>query len=255
MPKISVITVCFNSAATIVETLRSVAAQTHAVVEHIVVDGASSDDTLRLVRTHGAHVAELISEPDRGIYDAMNKGLRRATGEIVGFLNADDMLASPRTIARIAQAFADDPTLDACYGDLEYISADDPPRTVRYWRSGPFSQEGLRKGWMPPHPTFYARRSLIARVGEFDTRLRIAADYELMLRCLVRPDLRIAYLPEVLVRMRLGGASNASLAALLRKSREDLIAMRRHGVGNITTLLAKNLRKLPQFFQRRRNEA
>ena len=251
---ISIITVCFDSADCIVSALRSIDAQRGPDIEHVVVDGGSRDATLTLLDAHARPGRHVVSERDTGIYDAMNKGLRRATGEIVGFLNADDMLASPHTIARIAQAFADDPNLDACYGDLEYISADDPPRTVRYWRSGPFSQEGLRKGWMPPHPTFYARRSLLARVGEFDTRLRIAADYELMLRCLVRPDLRIAYLPEVLVRMRLGGASNASLAALLRKSREDLVAMRRHGVGNITTLLAKNLRKLPQFFQRQRNE-
>jgi len=252
---ISIITVCFDSADCIVSALRSIDAQRGPDIEHVVVDGGSRDTTLRLLEAHSRPGRHVVSERDTGIYDAMNKGLRRATGEIVGFLNADDMLASPYTIARIAQAFADDPTLDACYGDLEYISADDPPRTVRYWRSGPFSQEVLRKGWMPPHPTFYARRSLLTRVGEFDTRLRIAADYELMLRCLVRPDLRIAYLPEVLVRMRLGGASNASLAALLRKSREDLVAMRRHGVGNITTLLAKNLRKLPQFFRRQRNEA
>lgn len=251
---ISIITVCFDSADCIVSALRSIDAQRGPDIEHVVVDGGSRDATLTLLDAHARPGRHVVSERDTGIYDAMNKGLRRATGEIVGFLNADDMLASPHAIARIAQAFADDPNLDACYGDLEYISADDPPRTVRYWRSGPFSQEGLRKGWMPPHPTFYARRSLLARVGEFDTRLRIAADYELMLRCLVRPDLRIAYLPEVLVRMRLGGASNASLAALLRKSREDLVAMRRHGVGNITTLLAKNLRKLPQFFQRQRNE-
>jgi glycosyltransferase len=246
VPTISVITVCFNSAATIVDTLRSVAAQTHAEVEHIVVDGASSDDTLRLVRTHGAHVATLISEPDLGIYDAMNKGLAAATGEFVGFLNADDLFASPRSLQLLAEALAADDA-DMAYGDLVYVRADDTGVVVRLWRSGRFGRSRLRFGWMPPHPTFYARRSLLVQHGGFNILLRIAADYDLMLRCLCASGQRVSYVPEVLVRMRLGGASNRSLKALWRKSREDLGALRHSGVGGVGSLLCKNLRKLPQF--------
>jgi glycosyltransferase len=246
--KISLITVSYNSAATIADTLRSVAAQSHPDVEHIVVDGGSRDDTLAIVRACGAHVARVVSEPDKGIYDAMNKGLRLATGDLVGQLNADDMLAAPDTLARIAAAAT--PGVSAVYGDLVYVDKDRPEQVVRYWRSGAFSAGRLRYGWMPPHPTLYLRRSVLASLGEFDLRLRIAADYDFMLRCLCQPDFNVAYLPQVLVRMRTGGASNRSLQALVNKSREDLFALRKNGVGGVFSLLCKNARKVPQFFQR-----
>ena len=245
--KLSIITVSYNSAATIGDTLRSVAAQTHPDIEHIVVDGDSTDATLDVVRAEGRHLARVLSEPDRGIYDAMNKGLRLASGDFVGFLNADDMLATPHTAARIADAAS---TADAVYGDLVYVHQDRPQAVLRYWSSGAFSPARLRFGWMPPHPTLYLRRSVQQALGEFDLRLRIAADYDFMLRCLGLPGLRVAYLPEVLIRMRTGGASNRSLAALRNKSREDLFALRKNGVGGWLTLLCKNGRKLPQFFRR-----
>lgn len=245
--KISVITVTYNSAATLADTLRSVACQDHPEVEHIIIDGASTDGTLDLVRREGAHVARVVSERDRGIYDAMNKGLRLATGELVGFLNADDLFADPQVLSRIAAAAAGG--ADAVYGDLVYVAEADTSRVIRWWRSGSFAPEQLRAGWMPPHPTFYLRRS--AMVGDgFDTSLRIAADYEFMLRQLTRPGVRLAYVPEVLVRMRMGGASNRSLKAILRKMREDHSAMQRHGVGGWFTLLAKSLRKIGQFVRR-----
>ena len=247
--RISIITVAYNSRATIADTLRSVAAQSHPDIEHIVVDGASTDDTLAVVRSHGAHVAQVVSEPDRGIYDAMNKGLALASGDFVGFLNADDMLASTDVVASIAAAAVAD--TGAVCGDLEYVRKDRPEQVVRYWRCGPFAASRLRFGWMPPHPTLYVRRSLLAVLGPFDTRLRIAADYDFMLRCLSRPGMQVAYVPKVLVKMRTGGASNRSLSALLRKSREDLIALKRNDVGGLMTLLCKNARKLPQFFASR----
>jgi glycosyltransferase len=245
--KLSIITVSYNSAATITDTLRSVARQTYVDVEHIIIDGGSRDATLAIVAAEGAHVARVVSERDSGIYDAMNKGLRLATGDLVGFLNADDMLASPQALAQIAAAAVG---ADVVYGDLVYVDKDRPERQIRYWRSGAFRRERLRFGWMPPHPTFYVTRSFLASVGAFDTDFRIAADYDLMLRCLVRPELRVAYLPHVLVRMRTGGASKRSLAALQTKSREDLLALRRNRVGGLLTLLCKNLRKLPQFIHR-----
>jgi glycosyltransferase len=245
--KISIITVAYNSAETITDTLRSIAAQDYADIEHIVIDGASKDDTLNLVRTHGTRVARLISEPDRGIYDAMNKGLAAASGDFVGFLNADDMLASTQTVADIARALAETDA-DAIFGDLVYVRQDRPDQVVRYWHSGEFQPRRLRYGWMPPHPTLYVRRARLLALGGFDIRLRIAADYDLMLRLFRQSDFRVSYLPKLLVRMRTGGASNRSVSALWRKSREDLGALRRSGTGGLGTLLCKNARKLPQFF-------
>lgn len=245
--RISIITVAYNSAATIADTLRSVSTQSHPEIEHIVIDGASTDATLDIVRREGTHVARLHSEPDRGIYDAMNKGLALATGEFVGFLNADDMLASPDVVAAIAAAAASPDTGAVC-GDLVYVRKDRPDDVVRFWRCGSFAPSRLRYGWMPPHPTLYVRRSLLPELGPFDTRLRIAADYDFILRYLSRPGMQLAHVPKVLVKMRMGGASNRSLRAVLNKSREDLIALRQNGVGGVVALLCKNARKLPQFF-------
>ncbi len=250
--KVTVITVAYNSARTIGDTLDSVAAQTHSDIEHIVVDGASRDDTLAVVQRQGAHVAKLVSEPDRGIYDAMNKGLALATGELIGFLNADDVYAGPGCVAALVeQALRSD--ADAVYGDLVYVREHDLQAVVRLWRSGDFSPAQLRTGWMPPHPTFYVRRRVLQHVPTFDAKLRIAADYDFVLRCLGRPGATASRVPQVLVRMRTGGASNRSLKALWRKSSEDLLALRRSGVGCIATLLSKNARELPQFFLRERS--
>ena len=245
--KFSIVTVAFNSGRTIADTLSSVAMQTGADIEHIVINGASTDDTLAVVRSHGAHVQKTVSEPDGGIYDAMNKGLALASGDFVGFLNADDMLAAPNVIASIADA-ASAPSIDAVCGDLVYVRKDRSDAVVRYWRCGKFSRSRLRFGWMPPHPTLYVRRSLLGELGGFDTRLQIAADYDFILRYLNRPGMQVAYVPKVLVKMRLGGASNRSLQAMLRKSREDLVALKQNKVGGLVTLLCKNARKLPQFF-------
>ena len=248
--KISVITVAYNSAVTIADTLRSVATQQHPEIEHIVIDGASKDATLDIVRRDGAHISQVVSEPDKGIYDAMNKGLRLATGEFVGFLNADDLFADSLAVSRIAEAAAR-PGTDAVFGDLVYVRGDDTDKVVRWWRSGGFDRSRLGFGWMPPHPTFYVRRGLLSQTGGgFDASFRISADYEFMLRCLSQPGVRVEYVPEVLVRMRTGGASNHSVKALIRKMREDVLALRRNGIGGILTLACKNLRKVPQLFAR-----
>lgn len=247
--KITVITVCFNSERHIADALVSVDGQTHGDIEHIIIDGASCDGTMDVIRAHAQPWRRVISEPDLGIYDAMNKGLSLANGELVGFLNADDALADPSAIDRLAEA-ARGGDRDALYSDLVYVRAANPAQVVRHWHSGRFSRHGLACGWMPPHPTFYVRRSLLASVGMFDTGMRIAADYDFMLRVLTRPNVVVAHVPGVMVKMRTGGASNRSAAALWRKSSEDLRAMRRNRVGGLGTLLCKNLRKLPQFLQR-----
>lgn len=243
--RFSVITVAYNSAGTIADTLRSVAEQTHQDIEHIVIDGASSDATLQVVQANNTRVARLTSEPDRGLYDAMNKGLALATGNYVGFLNADDLFATRQAVARLAEAAASG--ADAIFGDLAYVSQNHIDRVVRHWRSGDFKRSRLRFGWMPPHPTFYVKRSLLPLLGDFDSSLKIAADYDFMLRYLLRPGATASYVPDVLVHMRLGGASNASIPAMSRKSREDLLILRRHRVGGLLTLACKNLRKIPQY--------
>jgi glycosyltransferase len=214
--------------------------------EHVVIDGASSDGTVELLEARRDSLSVLISEADRGIYDALNKGLIYARGDVVGFLHADDVYASPDTLSRVAQEFAN-PAVGAVYGDLRYVWKDRPDRFVRYWHSRPYTVNLLRRGWMPPHPTLYVRREWYERVGSFDTRYRISADYDHIVRLFSQSDLNPVYIPEVLVHMRTGGASNRSFGAIARKSCEDLNILRHHGVGGLGTLALKNLSKLGQF--------
>ena len=243
--KISIVTAVRNNHRTIEGVLASVAGQRGAEVEHIVMDGGSTDGTLEILERHRGQIASLASGLDSGLYDALNKGIARSSGEVIGLLNGDDMYAHDQVLARVTAAFAD-PQVDAVYGDLTYVRYDAPEQVVRHWRSGVFKPSRLRWGWMPPHPTLFVRSALHERVGGYDLRYRIAADYDYMLR-LLRGGARCRYLPEVLVRMRTGGVSNGSVGGLLQKSREDLSAMHRHGVGGLESLLAKNFRKLPQF--------
>ncbi|MBG9389053.1 glycosyltransferase family 2 protein [Caenimonas aquaedulcis] len=247
--QISVITAVMNRADTLGDALRSVHGQSWAGVEHVVIDGGSTDGTLDVVRQHRAGIATLVSEPDSGLYDALNKGIAAATGDVIGFMHADDEYASPYTLERVAAAF-EDPSVDAVYGDLVYVSRKEPSRVVRYWQAGRYHRGLLALGWMPPHPTFYVRREVYSRLGNFDTRFRIAADYDNMLRLLWRGRVKAAYVPEVLVRMRTGGASNRSLLNILTKSREDYTALRQNGIGGLQTLLLKNVTKLPQLVVR-----
>jgi glycosyltransferase len=247
--RISIITATWNCAATLGDCLASVAGQSYPDREHIIIDGASSDGTQDLIARHAGQLAYSISEPDRGIYDALNKGIAQASGAVVGLLHADDLYADPEVLARIAAAFAD-PAVEAVYGDLVYVAKADTRRVIRHWRAGAFHPKRLRHGWMPPHPTLYLRRSLYERHGSFDTRYRIAADYDLMLRILSQLNGRAVYLPEVLVRMRVGGVSNRSLRHILRKSWEDYRALRSNHMGGLGALIWKNLSKLPQFLHR-----
>jgi len=227
-PKISVITVSYNSAKTIADTLNSVAAQTYSNVEYIVVDGASTDETLDLVRQHRNLNMRLISEPDKGIYDAMNKGLEQATGEVVGFLNSDDFYADAAVLEKIANAFQD-PAVDACYADLVYVTKENS-RVVRYWKSKPFTKGDFAKGWCPAHPTFYVRKSVIERLGLFDLSYKMGADVEFMMRYLECEQIRSIYIPHVFVCMRLGGASNINWKNIVLQNKSIFAALRRNGV-------------------------
>lgn len=247
--KISVVTAVFNNRETIGAAIDSALSQVDVEFELIVIDGGSTDGTLDVLRAYGDRLALLVSEPDRGMYDALNKGIQLATGDVVGFLHSDDLFADESVLTRIAAAFAV-PDVGAVYGDLLYVSKDAPDVVVRYWKAGAFSQDRLGWGWMPPHPTFYVRRSIYQRLGVFDLRYRIAADYDTMLRFLGKGKIRADYIPEVLVKMRLGGASNRSFANIVRKSKEDYLALRRNDVGGLGALAWKNLSKAKQFFVR-----
>lgn len=244
---ISVITVCFNSEATIKHTIASVNAQTYPHIEHVFIDGASSDSTLNVINRESTVAKRVRSAPDNGIYDALNKGIREATGEVVGFLHADDFFADIQVLEQVASGFASSATAGV-YGDLQYVSQTNTEKVIRHWQTREFSEAHLKHGWMPPHPTLYVRKSWYERIGGFDTRYRIAADYFSMLKLFGDPEFQTAYIPKVLVKMRLGGASNRSLRNIFNKSREDYDALKRSGVGGAYTLAAKNLRKLGQFF-------
>ncbi|MBK1621830.1 glycosyltransferase family 2 protein [Lamprobacter modestohalophilus] len=278
--KISVITTLCNAVQTIDDCLDAMAAQSHADREHLVIDGDSTDGTLERLQRRRDQLGVLVSEPDGGIYFGLNKGLALATGEVIGILHSDDLYADTEVLARVARAFAD-PAVQALYGDLVYVAADDTRRVIRHWRAGAFRPQRLRWGWMPPHPTLFLRRSVYERVGVFDTGYRIAADYDLMLRVLSQlegplegpgdgqgdrheqgPEHRqgrVVYVPEVLVRMRLGGKSNRNLKQIAQKSWEDYQILRRQGLGGppgtgplgaLSALAWKNLSKLPQFVRR-----
>ena len=247
--KISVITAVYRSQATVGEAIASVAAQTYRELEHVVVEGNSNDGSLAAIRQAEHGRMRLISEPDEGVYDALNKGIRHATGDVIGFIHSDDFLAHEHALARIATAFQD-PAVEAVFSDLDYVRQADTSRVVRHWRTGPFRPQRLKYGWMPPHPTLYLRRDVYERLGTYDKNLGIAADYDFILRYFSQATGQSVYIPEVLYKMRMGGVSNRNWEKIRQKMREDLLAIRRNRVGGIHTLALKNLLKTGQFLVR-----
>lgn len=244
--KISIITVVYNRVSTIGQAIRSVQSQSYSNLEHIIQDGGSTDGTLGIIHDLGNASTCFVSEPDEGIYDAINRGISRSTGDIIGLMHSDDFFADDHVIEHVASVMQDS-TVDGVYGDLQYVAVDDPSRIIRHWRAGPFTKALLRKGWMPPHPTLYLRREVFDNWGIYDKDMRIAADYDAMLRYLNKGNIRLEYIPKVLVKMRVGGESNQSIDRIIKKSREDFTAIRRNNVGGIGTLILKNLTKIPQF--------
>ena len=247
--KISVLTVVFNRADTIAAAIQSVAGQIYPNVEHVVVDGASSDGTLGVINANQHQAMLVFSEPDSGIYDALNKAIARSSGDIIGLMHSDDFFAHDQVLTKIADAFTD-PDVDAVYGDLDYISASDSSNILRRWKAGSFKPSKLYRGWMPPHPTLFIRRRVLENFGGYDTRYRIAGDYDAILRWFSSPNFRAGYIPEVLVKMRVGGASNRSIGRILQKSREDYRALHTNNIGGVGALAAKNLSKILQFIRR-----
>jgi len=248
--KISVITVSFNSEDSIRDTIESVVSQDYADLEYIIVDGASTDNTLEIIKSYGEKISKFVSESDHGIYDALNKGIKLVSGDIIAILHADDLYADKQVLSKVVRAFFEQ-EVEAVYGDLVYVNNTDVDKISRYWQAGTVDRKKIRNGWMPPHPAFFVRKHLYRDYGAFESKYRIAGDYDFMMRVLWQHRVPSFYLPEVLVKMRLGGVSNRSLSLILRKSREDLEVIRKYRIGGILTLLKKNFRKLPQFLVRK----
>jgi glycosyltransferase involved in cell wall biosynthesis len=254
-PRISLITVCWNAEQTIGDTLRSIDAQSYRNFEHIIIDGGSRDSTLAIIASAPAENRRMLSGPDGGIYEAMNKGIGLASGDIIGFLNADDTFESSDSLETVAAALENE-AYDGCYGDLVYVSNRHTDRKVRYWKSRAFKSGSFARGWCPPHPTFYVRRSVYEQFGKFDLRYRLAADVELMMRFLEVARIRTIHIPRVLVRMRLGGATNKNVHNISRQNKEVLSALADHGfkVSKSMFWASKIVNRFGQFLMRNRSQ-
>lgn len=245
--KISIITVCYNSAATIEDTIHSISKQTYPNIEYIVVDGLSKDNTVSIIQKNEGVISKWISEKDKGIYDAMNKGIAMATGDVIGILNADDVYANNDVLSDVMNAFEDESILGV-YGDLKYVQQNDISKVIRFWKSGTYRPGKFLEGWMPPHPTFYVRKKVYDDFGVFRTDMPSASDYEFMLRVIHVNGIKLAYIPKVFVLMREGGLSNRSLKHRLNANRDDRRAWAVNGVQpRFYTLWMKPLSKLLQF--------
>jgi glycosyltransferase involved in cell wall biosynthesis len=248
--KISIVTVAYNSGATIRDTIESVLAQDYPDIEHIIIDGDSRDATPAIVRAFGTRVARFVSEPDRGIYYAMNKGLDLASGDIVGFLNSDDMLEDPGCVSAIAACFSGG-DIDAVYGDIVMVDPVQLHLVRRYWRPGTYRPGSCARGWMAPHPSLYVRRTLLQASGGFNTEYRLQSDFDLELRLFERMRIRTRYLPRTLVRMRMGGATTGSLRNILRGNLEAAKSAQSNGFpGGLRFIASKIVSRLPQYWTR-----
>lgn len=260
--KFSIITTTYNAAANLQHCFASISEQ-EMPVEHIVVDGASTDETVEIIEKHRSLITRYVSEPDQGIYDALNKGIKMATGDVIGILHADDFYADNNVLMRVSKIFEHE-DVDACYGDLVYVKKQaeickpetvrDKPNKIykihRYWKSSQFYPRKFYWGWMPPHPTFFVRRSVYDKYGAFRLDLGTAADYELMLRFLLKHRIKSAYIPEVLICMRTGGTSNVTLRNRLKANLMDRKAWKVNGLEPyLWTIPFKPLSKIPQWFR------
>jgi glycosyltransferase involved in cell wall biosynthesis len=246
--KISIITVTFNSAKTVRDTLKSIENQDYNNIEILLIDGMSTDSTVAIASEFNHLNLRIISEQDKGLYDAMNKGISLATGDVVGILNSDDFYTDSSIVSAVMHCF-NDTSVDAVYGDLNYVSAENTEKITRRWKSGDYDSKRFLNGWMPPHPTFFLRKKYYHDFGNFDLEFKRSADYELMLRMLYKHQLKAKYIPSVFVHMRTGGASNSSLKARIEANKEDALAWKKNGLQPrwYTTWL-KPLSKLFQYF-------
>ena len=246
MMKISIVTTVLNGAGTIQSCLSSIREQS-VEADHIIVDGCSTDSTLSIINQYKTGTTRVISEKDKGIYDGMNKGLKMASGDIIGILNADDFYARNDILSKVRMVFENE-NVDSCYGDLVYVDHTNPDKIIRYWHSGAYKLSRFYWGWMPPHPTFFVRRDIYEKHGYFNLTFGSAADYELMLRFLVNYRITAAYIPETLVKMRVGGMSNATLRNRLKAHKNDRLAWKANSLKPYPwTLILKPLSKISQF--------
>jgi glycosyltransferase involved in cell wall biosynthesis len=232
--KVSIVTVTLNNAEYTEDCIKSVISQDYKDIEYIIIDGGSRDGTIEIIKRYEDKIAKWISEPDQGIYDAMNKGIRMASGEVVGILNSDDMYYNPSVLKKV-KTIMDNPTTDACYGDLIYVERNNINSVVRYWKSSQYENTLLKKGWILPHPTFFVRKNIYEKYGVFDLTYPLAADYELIVRFLSKFKIRAKYIPEIMIKMRSGGVTNKSLINICKQNMEILNALQKNKI-NISCL-------------------
>lgn len=248
--KVSIITATFNSAKTIIDTIKSVNNQSYGDIEHIIIDGGSKDNTLELIKKIPNRVVKIVSEPDKGIYDAMNKGIALATGDIIGILNSDDFYTSSNVITDIVTTFQQG-GYDGIYGDLEYVNEKDTNKVIRYWKSKTYTKDLFRKGWHPAHPTFFVKKEIYNKFGTFNLKYKIGADYEIMLRFIEKNKIKVGYIPKIFVRMRVGGASNQSLKNIIRANKECYKAWKDNNLSiSPIIFILKPLSKILQFLRK-----
>ena len=248
--KFSIITATYNSTTTITDCINSVNNQTYPNIEHIIIDGGSTDDTLKIIDSIPNRVSKTISEPDKGIYDAMNKGISQATGDVIGILNSDDFYASDTIIQKIITTF-EKTNCEAVYGNLDFVNPNDSKRILRHWKSSQFKSGSFKKGWHPPHPTFFVKREVYKKHGIFDTSLNVSADFELMLRFIEKNKIETYYLDETIVKMRYGGASTTSLKGIFQGNKNILKAFKKNKI-KVSPFYTLNrfVYKAAQFFKR-----
>ncbi|MDC1452267.1 glycosyltransferase [Vicingaceae bacterium] len=248
--KVSIITVCYNSAATMEAAIQSVLGQSYPDIDYIIIDGESTDDTLKTIEKYKDDISTVISEKDKGMYDAINKGIELCKGEVIGILNSDDLYIDDKVIGEVIAKMQEEKA-DSLYSDLYYVAAKDTNKVIRNWVSGKYSRKKFLLGWMPPHPTFFVKRSAYEKYGKFNLSFKLAADYELMLRLLFKNKLSTCYISRPLVRMRVGGMSNVSLKNRIKANKEDRRAWLINGlIPKTYTLILKPLRKIIQYFRK-----
>ena len=249
--KISIITITYNSAATVEDTIKSVVMQDYPNVEYLIIDGKSKDATLKIAEKYKDKISKIVSEKDKGLYDALNKGIKHATGDIIGMLHSDDLYSHQQVLSNIVKTFQNNPDAEGVYADLVFVNRNDTDKVMRTWESGTYQEGDFLKGWMPPHPTFFVKKTTYEKHGGFNTELKLSADYELMLRLIHKNQIKLAYLNEVIVKMRMGGVSNVSFFVKLKANLEDKMAWKINGMKpKMTTMIMKPLRKLGQYFKR-----
>jgi glycosyltransferase len=247
--KVSIITITYNSQSTLVDTITSVVNQSYPNIEYIIVDGKSTDDTLSIIEKYKERISKIVSEKDNGLYDALNKGITMATGDIIGILHSDDFYIDHLVIEDVVNTFKNKPC-DAVYADLLYVNRNNTNKIIRKWKSGVYRNGHFLSGWMPPHPTFFVKRNCYETLGGFNLKLKSAADYELMLRFVHKHKIKLAYLRRYIIKMRVGGKSNASIKNRIKANQEDKKAWKMNDLKPYRlTLYLKPLRKIIQFFK------